>query len=171
MLEHLWLEARDGNHAFYKGLIQLAGAFVHLQKQFQRPHHPKDGNRARPAVRLFLLAARNLAPYRPLHLRLNVESVWRLTTSLAEQITHSVFQPVVAGVRSCYSWTRVRFENRKSKDWAPKARHSCRSPSLNHCVLERSADSKFGSNSAFRICFPPRSSRQRPRSQFRARRS
>ena len=91
MLEPLWLEVRNGNRAFYKALIQLAAAFLHLQRQFHRPHHPKDGNRARPAVRLFLLAAGNLAPYRPLHLRLNVESVWRLTNSLAEQITHSDF--------------------------------------------------------------------------------
>jgi predicted metal-dependent hydrolase len=89
VLEHLWLQTRDGNHAFYKGLIQLAGAFVHLQKQFQRPHHPKDKNRARPAVRLFHLAARNLAPYRPLHLHLDVERVWTLSNTLADQIIHT----------------------------------------------------------------------------------
>jgi hypothetical protein len=89
VLEHLWLQTRDANHAFYKGLIQLAGAFVHLQKQFLRPAHPKDGSRARPAVRLFQLAARNLAPYRPLHLHLDVERVWTLCTTLADQITHS----------------------------------------------------------------------------------
>ena len=87
VLEHLWLQTRDGNHAFYKGLIQLAGAFVHLQKQFQRPDHPKDRTRARPAVRLLQLAAHNLAAYRPLHLRLDVERVWRLSSGLAEQIT------------------------------------------------------------------------------------
>lgn len=91
VLEHLWLQTRDGNHAFYKGLIQLAGAFVHLQKQYHRPHHPKDAGRARPAVRLFQLAARNLAPYRPAHLRLNVERVWTLSTAMADQITHSGF--------------------------------------------------------------------------------
>jgi predicted metal-dependent hydrolase len=33
VLEHLWLKDKYGpNGAFYKGLIQLAGAFVHLQK-------------------------------------------------------------------------------------------------------------------------------------------
>jgi len=89
VLEHLWLQTRDGDHAFYKGLIQLAGAFVHLQKQFQRPHHAKDGSRARPAVRLFQLAARNLAPYRPLHLHLDVERVWNLSTTLADQIART----------------------------------------------------------------------------------
>jgi hypothetical protein len=91
VLEHLWLQTGDANHAFYKGLIQFAGAFVHLQKQFERPHHPKDGNRARPAVRLFQLAARNLAPYRPWHLHLDVERVWTMSTALAEQITASGF--------------------------------------------------------------------------------
>jgi predicted metal-dependent hydrolase len=91
VLEHLWLRTRDDNYAFYKGLIQFAGAFVHLQKQFQRPHHPKDRGRAHPAARLFRLAARNLAPYRPLHLHLDVERVWTLSTALAEQITGSGF--------------------------------------------------------------------------------
>jgi len=86
VLEHLWLKNRDDDYAFYKGLIQLAGAFVHLQKQFERPHHPKDRNRTRPAVRLFHLAARNLAPYRPLHQRLDVELVWGLSTRTADQI-------------------------------------------------------------------------------------
>jgi predicted metal-dependent hydrolase len=89
VLEDLWLQTRDADHAFYKGLIQFAGAFVHLQKQFQRPHHAKDGARARPAVRLFQLAARNLSPYRPRHLHLDVERVWTLSTTLAHQITHS----------------------------------------------------------------------------------
>src|SRR2546423_12627744 len=56
VLENLWLERRDENYAFFKGLIQIAGAFVHLQKQFLRPTHPKDGRRLRPAARLFKLA-------------------------------------------------------------------------------------------------------------------
>jgi hypothetical protein len=86
VLEHLWLQKKDANYAFYKGLIQLAGAFVHLQKQFLRPGHPKDASRARPAVRLLLLAAKNLEPYRPHHLRLDVERVWTLCTALAAQI-------------------------------------------------------------------------------------
>lgn len=91
VLEDLWLKTDDENHAFYKGLIQLAGAFVHLQKQFLRPDHPKDGARARPAVRLFELAARNLAPYRPRHLRLDVERVWSLAGRLAQDITRRAY--------------------------------------------------------------------------------
>ena len=56
LLEHIWLQTEGPEAAFYKGLIQLAGAFVHLQKQFRRPLHPTDGRRLHPAWRLFKLA-------------------------------------------------------------------------------------------------------------------
>jgi hypothetical protein len=56
-------KSEDAN--YFKGLIQAAGAFVHLQKQYLRPTHPKDGRRLYPAVRLFRLAEKNLAPYAP----------------------------------------------------------------------------------------------------------
>ncbi len=75
VLEHLWLRTRDADHSFYKGLIQLAGSFVHLKKQRERPWHAKDGARLRPAARLFQLALKNLAPYAPEHLRLDVRAV------------------------------------------------------------------------------------------------
>lgn len=91
VLEHLWLRHRDENHAFYKGLIQLAGAFVHLQKQFLRPDHPKDGRRLRPAVRLFELARRNLEPYRPWHLHFHVETALGLCANCTAQIIASEF--------------------------------------------------------------------------------
>lgn len=65
VLENLWLADKHGaNGAFYKGLIQLAGAFVHLQK-----------NRLRPAAALFKLAGANLEKYPRLHDRLNLERV------------------------------------------------------------------------------------------------
>jgi predicted metal-dependent hydrolase len=65
VLEELWLAERAGtNGAFYKGLIQLAGAFVHLQK-----------HRLRPAAALFRLARTNLEPYRATHERLDVAAV------------------------------------------------------------------------------------------------
>lgn len=58
VLEDLWLEqGRAGvNHRFYKGLIQLAGAFVHLQK-----------GRLGPAIALFRLADANFAAYPEQH--------------------------------------------------------------------------------------------------------
>jgi len=62
VLEELWLTDRHGpNGAFYKGLIQFAGAFVHLQK-----------NRLRPAAALFKLARANFQTYPPQHERLDL---------------------------------------------------------------------------------------------------
>ncbi|HEX8311818.1 MAG TPA: DUF309 domain-containing protein [Chthoniobacteraceae bacterium] len=92
VLEHLWLQGRDENYAFFKGLIQVAGAFVHLQKQFLRPEHPKDGRRLRPAVRLFHLALANLESYRPIHLQLDLEVVHRLCVEFVEAILSADFQ-------------------------------------------------------------------------------
>ena len=65
VLENLWLPDRQGvNGNFYKGLIQLAGAFVHLQK-----------NRLRPSAALFKLASANLEKYSSPHERLNLVAV------------------------------------------------------------------------------------------------
>jgi len=65
ILEQLWLKDRRGaNGAFYKGLIQLAGAFVHLQK-----------DRLRPSAALFKLAAANLGQYSGTHERLAMPAV------------------------------------------------------------------------------------------------
>jgi predicted metal-dependent hydrolase len=61
VLEQLWLVEKNAELArFYQALIQAAGAFVHLQKNFQQPSHLKHGRRLRPATRLFALALRNL---------------------------------------------------------------------------------------------------------------
>lgn len=73
VLEHLWLECADNNYLFYKGLIQIAGAFVHLKKQHARPDHPVDGRRLHPAARLLSLGIRNIAPYGPVHMDLEIE--------------------------------------------------------------------------------------------------
>lgn len=65
VLEELWLAHRhSANYSFYKGLIQLAGAFVHLQK-----------NRLRPAAALFKLARTNLHKYPAAHDHLDVRHV------------------------------------------------------------------------------------------------
>ncbi len=92
VLEHLWLqdkEHKSENDAFFKGLIQFAGAFVHLKKQFLRPGHPTDGRRLRPASRLFRLAMANLAPFRPVHLYLNVEALYHFCDAQARAIVQS----------------------------------------------------------------------------------
>ena len=65
VLEHLWLKDKHGpNGAFYKGLIQLAGAFVHLQR-----NHPQ------PAAALFKLTLANLEKYPGQHEQLDVAAV------------------------------------------------------------------------------------------------
>ena len=73
VLEELWLADRTGpNYAFHKGLIQFAGAFVHLQK------HSARNQRLRPAAALFKLARTNLQKYPPIHERLDVALVLAL---------------------------------------------------------------------------------------------
>jgi len=65
VLESLWLGQRQGpNGSFYKGLIQLAGGFVHLQK-----------GRPSPAAALLRLADTNLGLYSGERDRLDIESV------------------------------------------------------------------------------------------------
>jgi len=86
VLEHLWLQTPGENHAFFKGLIQLAGAFVHLKKQFEHPSHPKHGKRLHPAGRLFQLAHDNIAPRAPMHLRLDVAQVLSLIQSWSQSL-------------------------------------------------------------------------------------
>ena len=70
VLEELWLAEgkQSANYGFYKGLIQFAGAFVHLQK-----------NRLRPAASLFRLSQNYLRAYSPEYQRLHVKGV--LTTA------------------------------------------------------------------------------------------
>jgi predicted metal-dependent hydrolase len=65
VLEQVWLHdpITPEDAQYFKGLIQAAGAFVHLQKHFEHPMHPKHGRRLAPAVRLFRLAEKNLAPF------------------------------------------------------------------------------------------------------------
>jgi len=57
VLEEVWLPIRGQEQAkFYQGLIQMAGAFVHLQKE-----------RLGPSARLFALALKNFEAYPERH--------------------------------------------------------------------------------------------------------
>jgi predicted metal-dependent hydrolase len=77
VLESLWLRQRQApNGAFYKGLIQLAGAFVHWQK-----------NRLGPAVALLGLAQANLGKYPATHEGLNVTGVLAMAADVLRQLT------------------------------------------------------------------------------------
>src|SRR5471030_1779749 len=82
VLEDLWLPDRHGaNGNFYKGLIQLAGAFVHLQK-----------NRLRPAAALFKLAQANLEKYPRQHEHLDLAAVLQLIVEWLNRLESHEFQ-------------------------------------------------------------------------------
>ena len=91
VLEHLWLDTEGRDYAFFKGLIQLAGAFVHLKKHHARPHHAKDGKRLAPAARLFALAVANLEPSSPRHTGLDVSAVCRFAGEWRDAIVRGEY--------------------------------------------------------------------------------
>jgi predicted metal-dependent hydrolase len=81
VLEDLWLPDRHGaNGNFYKGLIQLTGAFVHLQK-----------NRLRPAAALFQLARANLEKYPRRHQQLDLTVVLALIADWRQRLEQGKF--------------------------------------------------------------------------------
>lgn len=82
VLEELWLaQGKTGaNYSYYKGLIQLAGAFVHLQK-----------DRLRPSVALFDLADANLRKYPTIHDGLDLTEVLKLIADWRARILSSQF--------------------------------------------------------------------------------
>jgi predicted metal-dependent hydrolase len=89
VLEQLWLNAKSPDADFFKGLIQAAGAFVHLQKHFDYPSHAKHSRRLPPAVRLFRVAQRNLANFAPWHHALDVAGLCKLLSRYADEIVAS----------------------------------------------------------------------------------
>jgi len=81
VLEELWLPARHGpDGRFYQGLIQLAGAFVHLQK-----------DRLRPAAALFEKARANLTRYPGLHHSFRVQEALALIDEWSSRLNSSGF--------------------------------------------------------------------------------
>ncbi len=92
VLESLWLRTKGGDRDFFKGLIQIAGAFVHLRKQREiTAAGATQENRLRPATRLFLRGRHHLAPFGPVHLRLDVATLCALCEKLARGIEASGF--------------------------------------------------------------------------------
>ena len=89
VLEQLWLNSESLDTDYFKGLIQAAGAFVHLQKHFEHPLHAKHGRRLPPAVRLFRLAQKNLADFAPRHHALDVAALCQLLSRYADRIVAS----------------------------------------------------------------------------------
>jgi len=81
VLEQLWLKDRHGpDGRFCKGLIQLAGAFVHLQK-----------NRLHPAGALFKLALANLKHFPRQHQQFNLRELEDLAARWLAELEASGF--------------------------------------------------------------------------------
>jgi predicted metal-dependent hydrolase len=84
VLEELWLgQRRAPNDLFYKGLIQLAGAFVHLQK-----------DRLGPSAALFRLAQNNLGRYPRVHENLDLGQVLDLINTWLNRLESSPVNPL-----------------------------------------------------------------------------
>ncbi|HWW01412.1 MAG TPA: DUF309 domain-containing protein [Candidatus Acidoferrum sp.] len=106
VLEELWLAERGGpRDLFYKGLIQLAGAFVHFQK-----------NRLQPAASLLKLAQTNLSKYPTVYESLDTTRIRELigTWLAGLQPAVSVNNPLSCGdnpklVLQAVSGKEVRF--------------------------------------------------------------
>ncbi len=82
VLEDLWLVDRNGpDGAFYKGLIQLAAAFVLLQK-----------NRLRAADRVFGLAEANLRRYPNRHRAIELGPVLAITAHWRGELSRGDFR-------------------------------------------------------------------------------
>ena len=79
VLEEVWLPIRGQPQAkFYQGLIQMAGGFVHLQKQ-----------RLGPAARLFALALANFESYPARHEGIDLDAIRALCREQREVIIAS----------------------------------------------------------------------------------
>ena len=79
VLEEVWLPIRGQDQArFYQGLIQMAGGFVHLQKQ-----------RLGPAARLFALALANFEGYPAQHAGIDLEAIRQICRRHREAIIAS----------------------------------------------------------------------------------
>src|SRR4029453_14407333 len=89
VLEQLWLKTKPPDADYFKGLIQAAGAFVHLQKRFEHPLHAKHSKRLPPAVRLFRLAEGKLSLVSPPPPPPHVAALCKLLSRYADEIVAS----------------------------------------------------------------------------------
>jgi predicted metal-dependent hydrolase len=94
VLESLWLEGgREARSAaFYQGMIQLAGAFVHMRKHFEHPGHRVHQQRLAPAYRLLGLAEKNLAGYGEEWEGIRLEVISELAKEIKSVLSSGEFQ-------------------------------------------------------------------------------
>jgi hypothetical protein len=94
VLEELWLaEGTSGpRYDFYKGLIQIAGAFVHMKQHYHAPEHHAHGKRLAPAFRLLNRAQELTRPFLPEFQDLDLASVHRLVEDYGRQLQSGDFR-------------------------------------------------------------------------------
>lgn len=94
VLEELWL--KDGptgkQFNFYKGLIQIAGAFVHMKLHFEFPEHRAHSRRLAPAFRLLERARELTSPYGTSHRDLDLDATHQLALHYANALHAGGFQ-------------------------------------------------------------------------------
>ena len=94
VLESLWLEEGRGARAaaFYQGLIQLAGAFVHMRKHFEHPGHRVHQQRLAPAYRLLGLVEKNLGGYGEEWEGIRLEVFFKLAKKMKNALSFGEFK-------------------------------------------------------------------------------
>ena len=94
VLESLWLEGgREARSAaFYQGLIQLAGAFVHMRKHFEHPGHRVHQQRLAPAYRLLALVEKNLGGYGEEWEGIRLEVIFKLAKEMKGVLSSGEYQ-------------------------------------------------------------------------------
>jgi predicted metal-dependent hydrolase len=94
VLESLWLDGgrKARGSDFYQGLIQLAGAFVHMRKHFEHPGHRVHQQRLAPAYRLLGLAEKNLAGYGEEWEGIRLEVISKLAKEIKSVLSSGEFQ-------------------------------------------------------------------------------
>ncbi len=99
VLEHLWLQSTGSDRAFFKGLIQFAGGFVHLRLHYLCPEHRVHGRRLLPAARLFRLATMNISAAGCVYRGLSIRSVTEIAEGFADdiQLSHGKRNPWAPG--------------------------------------------------------------------------
>jgi hypothetical protein len=94
VLEELWLaEGKEGQgYDFYKGLIQIAGAFVHMKQHYYAPEHRAHGKRLAPAFRLLNRACDLTRPFLPEFQDLDLRAVHGMAGDYARRLESGTFQ-------------------------------------------------------------------------------
>ena len=93
VLEERWLKngKTHEDYAFYKGLIQVAGGFVHMKLNYEYPDHRVHGQRLHPAARLLRLGVSNTSNYGRVYQALEISTLHVLCHTYLAQLEADAF--------------------------------------------------------------------------------